>query len=95
MCGIYGKVRFDGRDASAADAARACGALRHRGPDDSGVHAAGPACLDVHSDADHHRFGNAGAGMQHGFDFLRRDLLAARLDDVVLAPDEVQEAFIV
>ncbi len=45
MCGIYGKVRFDGRDASADDAARACAALRHRGPDDSGVHAAGPACL--------------------------------------------------
>ncbi len=45
MCGIYGKVRFDGRDASASDAERACAAIRHRGPDDKGVYAAGPACL--------------------------------------------------
>jgi len=45
MCGIYGKVRFDGRDASPADAERACAAIRHRGPDDMGVFADGPACL--------------------------------------------------
>src|SRR5512143_1118623 len=45
MCGIYGKIRFDGRDASQADAVRACAAIRHRGPDDKGVYAAGPACL--------------------------------------------------
>ena len=45
MCGIYGKIRFDGRDASPDDAERACAAIRHRGPDDKGVFAAGPACL--------------------------------------------------
>jgi asparagine synthase (glutamine-hydrolysing) len=45
MCGIYGKVRIDGRPATPADAERACGNLRHRGPDDRGVYVNGPACL--------------------------------------------------
>jgi asparagine synthase (glutamine-hydrolysing) len=45
MCGIYGKIRWDGRAAAVGDAERACEALRHRGPDDSGVQLLGQACL--------------------------------------------------
>jgi asparagine synthase (glutamine-hydrolysing) len=45
MCGIYGKIRFDGRPARGADAGLACELLHHRGPDDRGVYANGPACL--------------------------------------------------
>ena len=45
MCGIYGKVRWDGRPALEQDAVRACEGLRHRGPDDSGSVAMGQACL--------------------------------------------------
>jgi asparagine synthase (glutamine-hydrolysing) len=45
MCGIYGKVRFDGRTADVADAERACALLRHRGPDDQGVYIKGDVCL--------------------------------------------------
>jgi asparagine synthase (glutamine-hydrolysing) len=45
MCGIYGKIRFDGRPADVMDAERACAAMRHRGPDDQGVYASGVACL--------------------------------------------------
>jgi asparagine synthase (glutamine-hydrolysing) len=37
MCGIYGKIRFDGGAVTAAEVERACDAMRHRGPDDAGV----------------------------------------------------------
>ena len=45
MCGIYGKVRFDGRPAGREDGERSCEALRHRGPDDRGVYVRDGACL--------------------------------------------------
>ena len=45
MCGIYGKVRWDGRPVLEEDAERACDGLRHRGPDDRGVLTLGEACL--------------------------------------------------
>ncbi|HBO70208.1 MAG TPA: asparagine synthase (glutamine-hydrolyzing) [Deltaproteobacteria bacterium] len=45
MCGIYGKVRFDGRHADVLEAEQACTALRHRGPDDHGVYQKGGTCL--------------------------------------------------
>jgi asparagine synthase (glutamine-hydrolysing) len=45
MCGIYGKIRFDGRPASREDGERSCDALRHRGPDDHGVYVREQACL--------------------------------------------------
>jgi asparagine synthase (glutamine-hydrolysing) len=37
MCGIAGVVRFDGGSVSAESLQRACAAMQHRGPDDSGV----------------------------------------------------------
>lgn len=37
MCGIYGKIRFDGGAVTAPEVERACDTMRHRGPDDAGV----------------------------------------------------------
>ena len=37
MCGVCGLVRFDGRPVASEPLAAACAAMRHRGPDDSGV----------------------------------------------------------
>lgn len=45
MCGIYGKVRFDGRHIDVSRAEQACTAMRHRGPDDHGVYQKGGTCL--------------------------------------------------
>ena len=45
MCGIAGYLRFDGEPAVRERAARMVAALRHRGPDDSGVHVEGPVAL--------------------------------------------------
>jgi asparagine synthase (glutamine-hydrolysing) len=45
MCGIYGKIRLDGRPADRQDGERSCEALRHRGPDDHGVYGRDGACL--------------------------------------------------
>lgn len=38
MCGFVGILRFDGQQVEAEDVARMCQALRHRGPDDSGMY---------------------------------------------------------
>jgi asparagine synthase (glutamine-hydrolysing) len=48
MCGIYGKIFRDGRQAAMTEAERVWGELRHRGPDDRGAYVNGPACL-VHT----------------------------------------------
>ena len=46
MCGIAGQVNFDPhRPAASAEVARMTAALVHRGPDDDGLHAAGPAAF--------------------------------------------------
>lgn len=45
MCGIYGKIRFDGRPATVEDAERACERMRHRGPDARGTYVRDGACL--------------------------------------------------
>ncbi len=41
MCGICGVVRFDGRPVGSAEVERVAEAMRHRGPDDGGVHVDG------------------------------------------------------
>ena len=56
--------------------------------------------LDRHAEdrvghADHGRLADAGKRVEDVLDLFRRDLLAARLDDVVLAPDEIEEAILV
>ena len=38
MCGIAGKLRFDGQPVAPALIARMCAAIAHRGPDDQGIH---------------------------------------------------------
>ncbi|TSC72472.1 MAG: asparagine synthase [Parcubacteria group bacterium Gr01-1014_38] len=38
MCGITGKIRFDGQPVTAADIARMNAAIVHRGPDDTGTY---------------------------------------------------------
>lgn len=45
MCGIAGEIRFDGEAADVEAVARITGAMARRGPDGSGVHAAGPIAL--------------------------------------------------
>jgi asparagine synthase (glutamine-hydrolysing) len=45
MCGIAGEMRFDGSVADAEAVARITAAMHRRGPDGSGVHAAGPIAL--------------------------------------------------
>ncbi|WP_181780245.1 N-acetylglutaminylglutamine amidotransferase [Pseudonocardia pini] len=45
MCGIAGEMRFDGSPADPAVVARIVKALERRGPDGTGVHAAGPVAL--------------------------------------------------
>ncbi|RZT87849.1 asparagine synthase (glutamine-hydrolysing) [Pseudonocardia sediminis] len=45
MCGIAGELRYDGGPADVAAVARITGAMHRRGPDGSGVHAAGPIAL--------------------------------------------------
>lgn len=45
MCGIAGEMRFDGEAADPAVVARITQALERRGPDGTGVHAAGPVAL--------------------------------------------------
>ena len=56
--------------------------------------------LDRHAEdrighADHRRLADAGQRIEDVLDFLRADLLAARLDDVVLAADEIEKAVLV
>ncbi|MBW0106945.1 N-acetylglutaminylglutamine amidotransferase, partial [Pseudonocardia sp. KRD291] len=45
MCGIAGELRYDGRPADVAAVGRITGAMHRRGPDGSGMHAAGPIAL--------------------------------------------------
>ncbi|MFR9805584.1 N-acetylglutaminylglutamine amidotransferase [Pseudonocardia sp. RS010] len=45
MCGIAGEMRFDGSPADPAVVARIVKAMERRGPDGTGVHAAGPVAL--------------------------------------------------
>ncbi|GAA1860609.1 N-acetylglutaminylglutamine amidotransferase [Pseudonocardia ailaonensis] len=45
MCGIAGELRFDGSPADPAVVARITAAMARRGPDGTGVHAAGPVAL--------------------------------------------------
>ncbi|MGH3613947.1 MAG: N-acetylglutaminylglutamine amidotransferase, partial [Pseudonocardia sp.] len=45
MCGIAGEIRFDGEVADVEAVARITGVMARRGPDGSGVHAAGPVAL--------------------------------------------------
>jgi len=45
MCGIAGEMRFDGTPADPAVVARITKAMERRGPDGTGVHAAGPVAL--------------------------------------------------
>ncbi|MCE0763071.1 N-acetylglutaminylglutamine amidotransferase [Pseudonocardia kujensis] len=45
MCGIAGEMRFDGGPADPAVVARIVKAMERRGPDGTGVHAAGPIAL--------------------------------------------------
>ena len=45
MCGIAGTVHFDGRPADPELLGRMADALRHRGPDGSGIHIDGPVGL--------------------------------------------------
>ena len=45
MCGIAGVVYFDGRDAPADAVGRMMAVMRHRGPDDAGMHLEGPVGL--------------------------------------------------
>ncbi|TBR25312.1 asparagine synthase (glutamine-hydrolyzing) [bacterium] len=45
MCGFAGQVRLDGLEADAPAVARACERLAHRGPDDAGHWAEGPAAF--------------------------------------------------
>src|SRR3954466_4523434 len=45
MCGIAGILNRDGAPADAALVQRMTDAIAHRGPDDEGVHAAGPVGL--------------------------------------------------
>jgi asparagine synthase (glutamine-hydrolysing) len=47
MCGICGKINFStDHTPDRALIERMCAALRHRGPDDSGVHIAGRAGIN-------------------------------------------------
>ena len=41
MCGIAGEIRFDGAPADVAAVGRITAAMQRRGPDGTGVHAAG------------------------------------------------------
>ncbi len=45
MCGIAGELRYDGGPADVAALARITEAMHRRGPDGSGIHAAGPVAL--------------------------------------------------
>ncbi|GAA1284310.1 N-acetylglutaminylglutamine amidotransferase [Pseudonocardia aurantiaca] len=45
MCGIAGEIRFDGSDPDVAAVARITAEMHRRGPDGSGVHAAGAVAL--------------------------------------------------
>src|SRR3989344_826643 len=45
MCGIAGKVNFDGKPVTQAEIATMCQAIKHRGPDDQGVWTKGPVGL--------------------------------------------------
>src|SRR5204862_4143063 len=45
MCGIAGYVALSGAPVDSADALEMIAALRHRGPDDAGAAASGPAAL--------------------------------------------------
>jgi asparagine synthase (glutamine-hydrolysing) len=45
MCGIAGEMRFDGSSADPAVVARIVKAMERRGPDGTGLHAAGPVAL--------------------------------------------------
>jgi asparagine synthase (glutamine-hydrolysing) len=47
MCGICGRLNFDGRPVAAEDIRRMAGTLRHRGPDDDGIHTDGAAGIGI------------------------------------------------
>lgn len=47
MCGIYGVLRLDDRDADATLVRRMAGVVVHRGPDDEGLHADGPCAIGM------------------------------------------------
>ena len=82
-----------------------------RNPPDVGHSAGSPHAQSAWVACDHHgydglpedsvgnarddSFGNLRVRVENGLDFLRRNLLAAGLDDVVLAADEVEKAFVV
>ncbi len=92
MCGIAGQVRIDGRPVDREAVAAMGAALRHRGPDDQGVHVAGHvglahrrlSVLDV-SDAGRQPMANAAGtvrivfnGEIYNFEELRRRVDPAR-----------------
>ena len=90
MCGIYGVLRLDGALAP-ADALRRMGELTvHRGPDDEGIHADGPAAIGMRRlsiidvAGGHQPLSNEDGtlwlvanGEIYNYRELRRDLLAA------------------
>ncbi len=47
MCGICGQLNFDGKPAQARDTEAMVRTLDHRGPDDRGVYADGPASIGI------------------------------------------------
>ncbi len=92
MCGITGKLHFDpARPVDRALIQRMCAAIRHRGPDDQGIHLTGPvglghlrlAIIDL-SPGGHQPMGNAAGtvwitfnGEIYNYLELKRDLEAA------------------
>ena len=47
MCGIAGVVRWDGQTSPIGPVQAMCDVMRHRGPDDEGLYAQGPAALGM------------------------------------------------
>ena len=47
MCGICGRLNFDGRPVAADEIQRMAGTLRHRGPDDDGIHVDGACGIGI------------------------------------------------
>ena len=47
MCGICGRLNFDGRPAAADEIRGMAATLRHRGPDDDGIHVDGAAGIGI------------------------------------------------
>ena len=87
MCGIAGIVRWDGQPASSASVQSMCDVIRHRGPDDEGLYAVGPAAIGMRRlsiidlDTGHQPISNEDGtvwvvfnGEIYNFKELRRDL---------------------